>query len=295
MKRFILILFLLFANNAWATNYCANGNLGAGWQFDASSGTEPDCTSNGNTATGTGVTEGVTGWYNLAVSFPKSDSAYVSVPAASSINGLVNVSMGAWIKPNSSGISGNLCSGATIISKSDGSHGPELCVDSAGTIYFSAWWSGGAAKYSTTTSPVTFTGTWQHVAVTYSYSSSSNVPIFYYNGSALSTSTISSAFGSQTSDSGNNLEIGLETVGGVGAFDGVIDEPFIANVTLSSTDISNIYNCGLDGTVCVTTPTVTTQAASSVTLTTATGNGNITALGSSTPTLEGVVWDSSSH
>ncbi len=39
------------------------------------------------------------------------------------------------------------------------------------------------------------------------------------------------------------------------------------------------------------TPTVTTQAVSSITATTATGNGNITALGSANPTAYGVCWN----
>ena len=43
--------------------------------------------------------------------------------------------------------------------------------------------------------------------------------------------------------------------------------------------------------VTATAPTVTTQAVSSITSTTATGNGNITALGSPNPTAHGVCWN----
>ena len=48
-------------------------------------------------------------------------------------------------------------------------------------------------------------------------------------------------------------------------------------------------------TIPATAPTVTTQAVSSITSTTATGNGNITALGSPNPTQYGVVWSTSTN
>ena len=249
----IPILLLLVSNSYANTNYCTNGQLGAGWKLNESSGSALDCTTNSNTGSLNGsITQGATGYSGFSghtsYSFPNSNSSYVTVSPATSINGLTNVSMGAWINPNSSGHSGNYCSGATIITKSDGSHGPELCIDSDGTIRFNAWWSGGAAKWHTSTTPVTFTGSWQHVAVTYSYSSTSNSPIFYYNGSALSTVTDSSAFGSQNSDLGNNINIGNELgSGGNGGFDGSIEEAFIANISFSSTDVTSIYTHGLDG------------------------------------------------
>ncbi len=40
-------------------------------------------------------------------------------------------------------------------------------------------------------------------------------------------------------------------------------------------------------------PTVTTQAVTDITITTATGNGNVTALGIPNPTQHGVVWSTS--
>lgn len=250
MKKYLfLLLFFLFIPNAHAINYCTNGFMGAAYKFDASSGTEPDCTPNANTATGTSVTEGITGKYNLAVNFLNTNSTRQSASAAASINTLSTVSLGAWIKPNSAGQSGNKCSGATIIGKTDASHGPELCINTDGSFEFEANWSGGGTVWKTTTTPIV-TGSWQHVAVTYSYSSTANTPIFYYNGVVQTNTRLTGApFGSQGSDSSNGLSIGNETSGGGtgGGFDGGIDEPFIANVVLSSTDIANIYGHALDG------------------------------------------------
>lgn len=54
----------------------------------------------------------------------------------------------------------------------------------------------------------------------------------------------------------------------------------------------NPYNFTIQGTG-ITVPTVTTQAVSSIASTTATGNGNITSLGSPNPTAYGVCWSTS--
>lgn len=244
----LLVLFLSISCMARATNYCANGQLGGGWKFDETSGTLSDCTGNANTATGHNVTEGVAGKYGNAVSFGNNNNDYVSASASATLNTLSTVSMGAWIYPNSMGKTGNICTGSDIIAKSDSSHGPELCLNSSGTISFVANWSGGRVVW-TTSSAVVSTSSWQHVAVTYSYSSTSNTPKIYYNGASQSI-TSGSPFGSQGSDSGNGLSVGNETSGGgvAGGFDGVIDEPFWGNVVFSSTDISNIMTYGIDGT-----------------------------------------------
>ena len=246
---FLAILSTCFLNTsiAHAINYCTNGQLGGGWKFDEASGTLSDCTGNSNTATGHNVTEGVAGKYNNGVSFGNNNSDYVSASASATLNNLATISMGAWINPNSFGKSGNRCSGATIISKTDASHGPELCMGSSGAISFEANWSGGGVQWTTTTNPI-ITGSWQHVAVTYSYSSTSNKPTIYYNGTALTVGS-ASPFGSQGSDSGNGLSIGNETAGGGvgGGFDGTIDEPFWGNIVFTFTDINNIMNNGIDG------------------------------------------------
>ncbi len=253
MKRQLLAItiFYLFSSlsMAHAENYCTDGKMGAAYHLDELSGNAIDCTGNSNTAVKNGtITQGVTGKFATAYSFNNSNSTYLEAPAAASINTLTTPSWGAWIKPNSAGRSGNGCSGAGIVNKSDGSHGPEFCMNTDGSFEFIAWWSGGAVRWKTSTTPIV-TGTFQHVAVTYSYSSSSNSPVFYYNGVVQGTTLISSSpSGSQQSDSGNTLHIGNEYSNQGGGFDGVIDEPFLANVTLSSTDISNIITHGLDGT-----------------------------------------------
>lgn len=59
----------------------------------------------------------------------------------------------------------------------------------------------------------------------------------------------------------------------------------------------NAAGTGANGRIVITytLPTVTTQAVSSIGATTATGNGNITAIGSASPTERGVVYSTTSH
>ena len=73
-------------------------------------------------------------------------------------------------------------------------------------------------------------------------------------------------------------------------FNGYLDDVRIYNRDLSSSDVTQLYN--YSG---VIIPTVTTQSVSSITKTTATGNGNITATGGANATYQGVVYDTASH
>jgi len=64
-----------------------------------------------------------------------------------------------------------------------------------------------------------------------------------------------------------------------------------ATISIANDDSNeNPYNFSIQGTG-ITAPTVTTQAASSIASTTATGNGTITSLGSPNPTAYGVCWN----
>ena len=50
--------------------------------------------------------------------------------------------------------------------------------------------------------------TWTYISVTYDSDSSSNNPVFYFNGSATGTTAITSPSGSYISDSGNDIFLG---------------------------------------------------------------------------------------
>jgi len=75
------------------------------------------------------------------------------------------------------------------------------------------------------------------------------------------------------------------------AFDPSASGTRTATISIINDDSNeNPYNFSIQGTG-ITAPTVTTQAASSIASTTATGNGTITSLGSPNPTAYGVCWN----
>ena len=73
-----------------------------------------------------------------------------------------------------------------------------------------------------------------------------------------------------------------------------VDDPATANTGAGTRlyDDRGAYEFHPGG---ATTPVVTTQAVTSITATTATGNGNITALGATNPTQHGVAWNTSAN
>lgn len=123
----------------------------------------------------------------------------------------------------------------------------------------------------------------------------------YINGSSVSSDT-----GSGFTNANNNTYIGCRNnTGGIEySFDGKIDEVGIWLEGLSNTDVTDLYNSGngkvWNGSSWVSpttdeVPTVTTQAVTSIGETTATGNGNITDLGSPNPTQHGVCWNTTGN
>ena len=65
----------------------------------------------------------------------------------------------------------------------------------------------------------------------------------------------------------------------------------VKKIVLTSDDYAVFQNFAIDDVKLVNAPMVTTQAVSSISTTMATGNGNITALGTSNPTAYGVCWN----
>jgi len=78
------------------------------------------------------------------------------------------------------------------------------------------------------------TGAWNHVAVTYDNSSTSNDPVAYVNGSSVSVTEINTPSGSASSDAANSLYLGGNGSGGY-TWDGHVEE-FRMSTTARSAD-----------------------------------------------------------
>lgn len=75
-----------------------------------------------------------------------------------------------------------------------------------------------------TSSAVLSTGTWAHVGVTYDASSTSNYPTFYFNSSALTTSTDAAPVGAADNDSAQQMEIFSDAAGIYAKLNGGIED-----------------------------------------------------------------------
>lgn len=249
-----LLLFLLLFSQANATNYCTDANTQGAWKFDEVSGTLADCTSNANNSTNvTNVTEGATGKYSNALQFTNGYHQVVQLPLASDIN---PITICAWINPTVlTGTGGGYNGDYSDVWILDKNYRAKLFgLMNTGDITYGFHTSFNTYVWRTTGHPVT-TASWQHVCVTMDNSSTSNHPIFYYNGSAVAGD--SGGFGGTIdSDAGSTLDLGQEslgsgTVSGAGFFTGSLDELMVYHGVLDATAIANEYACGIDGSQCI--------------------------------------------
>lgn len=233
-----------------ATNYCNDPLMGTAFKLDES-GTPVDCTANNLTATVNGALTHAGGIFSNSFVFPGNGNNNIGIGTGVPINTLSTISFGAWIKPTTLNPSAGLfCTGSSILYKANGSRGPVICMSTAGQLTCRMGWSGGEFSWAASKpNLVKPSKTWQHVACTYSFSNVNNQAVLYYNGEVVPTNS-QSASGSQSSDSTFKLMIGTETGGNVGGFNGPIDEVFYYNGILTQTQIREIMNCGLDGSLC---------------------------------------------
>jgi len=125
--------------------------------------------------------------------------------------------------------------------------------------------------------------TWVMITMTYDGTS-----YRVYNGTTL---IHTQAAGAHTGGAGNTT-IGNRATG-ARSWKGQIDNVYMSHDVISPTDLATRFNSGTGiehpyGEGVDTAPTVTTQAVTSITETTATGNGNVTADGGATITERGV-------
>lgn len=221
------------------------------WKMEEQSSVYIDCTINGNngTLTSGGSTNraGAGKYGTYAIDFTQSNDAYVNFGSASSLDNLSQISTGAWIYPDTDGDNnGNVCSAASIIGKNSFGDGWFFCMATPDRLKFAQKFSFGIGALQTG-SVITYTG-YQHVAVTYDNTSTSNTPHIYRNGVAQVGTITNTPFGTVNPDASFNLGLGIEIDQNVGEFDGRIDEPFVYSGIMNSTQINEIMNGALGGT-----------------------------------------------
>lgn len=213
-----------------------NGLVGF-WKMDeAGDAARADFAGNGNSLTESAsdtVTQ-VVGKFGFAGDFESGDTEYLSVADSASLSITGNLTLAAWIKPET------VSSGSyNIMGKWDGSNESYRLIQIDDEIRFEI--DAGNQYVQTTASNLT-AGTWYHVVGVYTSGNNATAKI-YINGAEATTST-TGTIPSSIGDDAGAFAIGVEDISTspTGYYDGVIDEARVYNRALSNTEVSQLYN-----------------------------------------------------
>lgn len=206
---------------------------GSGWVINDSSGSgNGGFTKNGPTWT--------SGKFGAALSFDKVDD-YVNLGSNSSLDNLINFTWSAWINPRSYGEGDR---GRIMGKSTPGGFERALYLDNAsgdgvvGTLYFNLNDSAGRSNLTYSVNNTIKLNTWQHVAVTFSYSTDKK-PHLYLNGREVTYSKQTTLTALPWNDSPYYLIVGNRE-NTDRTFDGIIDEVQVYNRALTSTEIARL-------------------------------------------------------
>jgi hypothetical protein len=259
MRYFILAILLVIGGEAWATNYCSQA-VGC-WLFTDGSGTGLyDSSGYGNN----GSLYNTPSWDTTDVNFGTSGSApnsvvfngsnqYATFGSYSSIDNMFssNSSISTWMKFDGT----SAAASQWLLTKGAGSVGFLMFYRTAthaspNSITVRIYRATTNAETAAASSSVS-SGTWEHWSATWNITNE----IKLYKNAVLITSfygTPTVGSGSFLDDSAYSLRFGSSELPS-NFFDGNLSETAIFNSPLSSTDISIIYNYGLQGQTTATT------------------------------------------
>ncbi len=164
----------------------------------------------------------------------------VDATSVPSLDNIASITVSVWLKlDNRSDISTNII---TYKASTVAGIGWTLYMD-ATSLYWDRDFSGTDGRWSISPSTAIGydSGRWMHVAVTYSTSSTSSIPRMYFNGEALSISTVSAPTGSASSDASYNLLVGDNTFV---LPPGIIDDFRVYNRILAASEVKRLYELG---------------------------------------------------
>jgi len=179
---------------------------------------------------------------------------HINVSSSASLNDMNDTTISAWIYARTWGeleaVKGNQ-SGSIVSKINKNGDGWSLLIQgqeeniTTQRLYFVQDFSTTVGRWATQNQSLTL-NTWHHVAVVYNRSSPSREPSIYVDGKNQSIINITSPFGSASSDSAQDLLIGIRNNGGAldRGFNGSIDELSIWNRTLTSSEIIDLYRKG---------------------------------------------------
>jgi hypothetical protein len=206
----------------------SNGLVG-NWEMDESAantctgGSNDNCDKSGNVNDGawTNATVGI-GLYSNGTTYDGTGD-YVSVADSASLSMTQQVTVSAWVRPNSS-----IATKAIVVK--DGSY--RLVTDGSGNPICQV--NNGSWQTAATSSTALSLSVWQHVVCIFDGTTQS----IYINGALKGSSdaTVSIA------DSANALRIGSDSGGTYGDYNGRIDSVRVYNKALQASEVTTLYN-----------------------------------------------------
>ena len=179
----------------------------------------------------------------MSVDFDGTNDYIVFTINTTGLNNVVTKTISSWIYPDTWGEGAG---GSFVDKRTPGNAGWFLALDSANKAlrYFSDF-STTDGEWRSETSSMN-TGSWYHVAITYNRSNTANLPTFFINGSARTTTVKTQPVGTVTSDAPRRICFGADSATAV-SFNGKMSETAMWNVALTDDEIKNLATSSVKG------------------------------------------------
>jgi hypothetical protein len=193
------------------------------WKFD---GNAKDSTPNQlkGTNNGADLTTDRKGQSNKAYDFVSANSDYITLPSGTG-NYTSGFAITGWLKTTTTS------NGRPLINRRGGTTQYDIFLDNSGTNI--AIYTGGGSWVTWTNATVN-DGSWHHIALVFSSSTSATM---YFDGVSKGGKTLSPAISSQSV----TAVIGANTGGSANHFNGQMDDIRLYNRTLSAAEITELY------------------------------------------------------
>ncbi|KKL89462.1 hypothetical protein LCGC14_1914450, partial [marine sediment metagenome] len=204
-----------------------NVDLVACYKLDGLSGDVKDSQGNNN-GTNNGATRGAIGILNFSFDFENDDSDYVNLTDMDELSGVDEFSVSVWVNPEVMQTT-DIIIGQLTAAETDAAFLIRLFA--SGLVDFLVWNTGGTN--SQINNLVVVAGEWSHIVATYNGSSTR----LYVNNTLSASGTLTG----NVRNSAQNVTLGTRNDLGV-FYDGLMDEVFIWNRSLSVSEVSDLYN-----------------------------------------------------
>lgn len=216
-------------------SYLSDGLLGY-WKLNESSGNASDSSGNSQTLTDTNTVTFTTGKFANGGDFESGSSQYQYVADNSTLSVTGDLTLAAWINPES----------VTAATQFDIATKWDSGSESYGLVQYGdeiRMYIDSASNYETTDAVNLATSTWYHVAGVYD---AETATVKIYVDGELQASTTTGTIPSSITDEGSRFHIGAEDSAGTADsfYDGIIDEVRVYGDSLSKFEIENMYSWG---------------------------------------------------